>query len=41
MVNVALGCFDVAVMRWADGDMDQPLATLVDEVFGFVQIPHG
>ncbi|MEU2930563.1 TetR/AcrR family transcriptional regulator [Streptomyces sp. NPDC007251] len=40
MVSVALGCFDVAVMRWADGDMDQPLAALVDEVFGFVRIPH-
>ncbi|MER5959403.1 TetR family transcriptional regulator [Streptomyces sp. NPDC001939] len=40
MLNTALGCFDVAIMRWADSDTDQSLATLVDEVFGFVQIPH-
>ncbi|MFD8649108.1 TetR family transcriptional regulator [Streptomyces mirabilis] len=40
MLNTALGCFDVAIMRWADSGTDQSLAALVDEVFGFVQIPH-
>ncbi|MFG2537883.1 TetR family transcriptional regulator [Streptomyces sp. NPDC048511] len=38
MLNAALGCFDVAVARWAESDTD-PLAALVDEVFAFVQIP--
>ncbi|GGQ58987.1 TetR family transcriptional regulator [Streptomyces flaveolus] len=40
MINTALGCFDVALMRWADGGADFSLAALVDDVFGFVQIPH-
>jgi len=40
MLNVALGCFDVALMRWTDGSTQQSLSALVDEVFGFVQIPH-
>ncbi|MER6345236.1 TetR family transcriptional regulator [Streptomyces sp. NPDC001595] len=40
MINTALGCFDVALMRWADSGTDRPLAALVDDVFGFVQIPH-
>ncbi|MFI8195201.1 TetR/AcrR family transcriptional regulator [Streptomyces sp. NPDC085942] len=39
VIHTALSCFDVAVMRWADGGADQPLAALVDEVFGFVRIP--
>lgn len=41
MINTALGCFDVALMRWADGGADVSLAGLVDEVFGFVRFPHG
>jgi AcrR family transcriptional regulator len=40
MINIALGCFDVALMRWADSGTDRSLAALVDDVFGFVQIPH-
>ncbi|MGF1236577.1 TetR family transcriptional regulator [Streptomyces sp. NPDC004690] len=40
MLNTALGCFDVAIARWAESDTDRPLAALVDEVFGFVRIPH-
>ncbi|MFD7874600.1 TetR family transcriptional regulator [Streptomyces sp. NPDC059766] len=40
MLNTALGCFDVALMRWSDDAADRSLAALVDEVFGFVQIPH-
>ncbi|WP_411576651.1 TetR family transcriptional regulator [Streptomyces mutabilis] len=40
MINTALGCFDVALMRWADSGEDLSLAVLVDDVFGFVQIPH-
>ncbi|MFB7481966.1 TetR/AcrR family transcriptional regulator [Streptomyces anulatus] len=40
MIHTALSCFDVAIMRWADGGADQPLAALVDQVFGFVRIPH-
>jgi AcrR family transcriptional regulator len=40
MINTALGCFDVAVMRWSDSDSGPTLAALVDEVFGFVRFPH-
>ena len=40
MVNTALSCFDVTLMRWAADGQDQYLAPLVDEVLGFVQIPH-
>lgn len=40
VIHAALSCFDVAIMRWADGGADQSLAALVDEVFGFVRIPH-
>ncbi|MFJ4840605.1 TetR family transcriptional regulator [Streptomyces sp. NPDC088746] len=40
MVAIALGCFDVAITRWVDSDEEQSLAALIDEVFGFVQIPH-
>ncbi|MEV5516061.1 TetR family transcriptional regulator [Streptomyces flaveolus] len=40
MINTALGCFDVALMRWADSGTGPSLAALVDDVFGFVQIPH-
>ncbi|MFF8883786.1 TetR family transcriptional regulator [Streptomyces flaveolus] len=40
MLNTALGCFDVAIARWAENDTDQSLTALVDEVFAFVQIPH-
>ncbi|MEV7489695.1 TetR family transcriptional regulator [Streptomyces anulatus] len=40
MIHTALSCFDVAIARWTDDSADQPLADLVDEVFGFVDIPH-
>lgn len=40
MINTALGCFDVALMRWSDSGEDLSLAPLVDDVFGFVQFPH-
>ncbi|MFF5635947.1 TetR family transcriptional regulator [Streptomyces sp. NPDC012825] len=40
MINTALGCFDVALVRWADGGTDLSLAALVDDVFGFVRFPH-
>ncbi|MFB6895615.1 TetR family transcriptional regulator [Streptomyces hydrogenans] len=40
MINTALGCFDVALMRWSDSGTDLPLAALVDDVFGFVQFPR-
>ncbi|MFF6834359.1 MULTISPECIES: TetR family transcriptional regulator [unclassified Streptomyces] len=40
MINTALGCFDVALARWADGGTDLSLAALVDDVFGFVRFPH-
>ncbi|MFC9735845.1 TetR family transcriptional regulator [Streptomyces roseolus] len=39
MINTALGCFDVALMRWSDGDPGPSLAALVDDVFGFVRFP--
>ncbi|MEV4944033.1 TetR family transcriptional regulator [Streptomyces zaomyceticus] len=39
MINTALGCFDVALMRWSDSETDLSLTALVDEVFGFVQFP--
>ncbi|SMF79086.1 TetR/AcrR family transcriptional regulator [Streptomyces sp. Amel2xC10] len=41
MINTALGCFDVALMRWADGGTDVSLAGLVDEVFDFVRFSRG
>lgn len=40
MVNTALACFDVALESWADGEDGRPLAALVGEIFGFVDIPH-
>ncbi|WP_026235069.1 MULTISPECIES: TetR family transcriptional regulator [unclassified Streptomyces] len=40
MINTALGCFDVALMRWSDNDTDHPLTALVDDVFGFVHFPR-
>ncbi|MGW2169283.1 TetR family transcriptional regulator [Streptomyces sp. NPDC001705] len=40
MLSTALGCFDVAIARWAENDTDQSLETLVDEVFGFVHVPN-
>ncbi|QKW11228.1 TetR family transcriptional regulator [Streptomyces sp. NA04227] len=40
MINTALGCFDVALMRWSDNGAEHSLVTLVDEVFGFVRFPH-
>lgn len=39
MINTALACFDVAIVRWAD-DAEKSLAALVDEVFAFVRIPY-
>ncbi|SEB62588.1 TetR/AcrR family transcriptional regulator [Streptomyces sp. TLI_105] len=40
MINTALGCFDVALMRWSESGSDLSLAALVDDVFGFVRFPH-
>ncbi|MEU3609343.1 TetR family transcriptional regulator [Streptomyces sp. NPDC035033] len=40
MINTALGCFDVALMRWSDNGTDLSLAALVDDVFGFVRFPR-
>ncbi|MGA4979766.1 TetR family transcriptional regulator [Streptomyces cinereoruber] len=40
MINTALGCFDVALVRWADDDTGLSLAALVDDVFGFVRFPR-
>ncbi|MFD0262375.1 TetR family transcriptional regulator [Kitasatospora indigofera] len=39
MVNTASSCFDVAINRWSDHTPGESLAALVDQVFGFVQIP--
>ncbi|WP_234329517.1 hypothetical protein [Streptomyces sp. NRRL S-1896] len=40
MINTAPGCFDVALVRWLEAGADLSLAGLVDDVFGFVRIPH-
>ncbi|MFE5481114.1 TetR family transcriptional regulator [Streptomyces sp. NPDC056527] len=40
MINTALGCFDVALMRWSDSSADLSLPALIDDVFGFVEFRH-
>ncbi|MFE5284877.1 TetR family transcriptional regulator [Nocardia sp. NPDC056611] len=37
-VSAALGCFDVALSQWADGESSSTLPELIDRVFSFIQI---